>query len=170
MAARIFQVDLAHPLPTLRVARRHKLLWILVKFGVQPIGWVRCRARQFGNAISPDLLAQLISDQLYIGVHDAARNRMFDSLRAKHNPSVSVVVCTREHPDVLERQLESLAQLEYPNYEVIVVDNAAKTERTKIVCEKFPFVRRVHEPRPGLDYARNTGWQVARNDIIAYTD
>jgi glycosyltransferase involved in cell wall biosynthesis len=25
-------------------------------------------------------------------------------------------------------------------------------------------------PAPGLDYARNTGWQVARGEIVAYSD
>jgi glycosyltransferase involved in cell wall biosynthesis len=83
---------------------------------------------------------------------------------------MSVAICTREHPDQLQRQLESCAKLVYPNYEVIVVDNAPITGGTKRVCEKFPFVRYVVEPRKGLDYARNTGWQNARNEIVAYTD
>jgi glycosyltransferase involved in cell wall biosynthesis len=31
-------------------------------------------------------------------------------------------------------------------------------------------VRYIVEPRKGLDYARNTGWQNARFSIVAYTD
>ena len=44
--------------------------------------------------------------------------------------------------------------------------NAPKTTRTWYVCQKFPFVRYVMEPRKGLDYARNTGWQAANGEII----
>ncbi len=171
MAAKILQIDLAHALPTLRInARRYDAVWLLVKFGPQPLGWVKFRTHQYGRVLAPDQLAQLLSDQLHLQVHDAARNRAFEPLSNAYTPMVSVVVCTREHPDVLERQLNSIALLDYPNFETIVIDNAPKTDGTKNVCAKFPFVRRVHEPRPGLDYARNTGWQVARGEIVAYTD
>ena len=171
MAARVLQVDLAQPLPTLRVSKRYKTLWILVKFGVHPLGWVKCRAQQFGERLVPDLLSQIICDALWLQISDVARERTFErSKQTRHTPSSSVVVCTREHPELLERQLCSLAKLDYPDFEVIVVDNAPKTDRTKKVCEKFDFVRRVVEPRPGLDYARNTGWQVSSSEIIAYTD
>jgi glycosyltransferase involved in cell wall biosynthesis len=172
MAARILQVDLAHPLPALSTSGRYGALWILVKFGPQPLGWVRCSAKRFGKQITPDMLAQMITDTIWLAAHDAARKRSFEPIELKQPtpPSMSVVICTREHPDVLERQLASVAKLEYPNFEVIVVDNAPKSDATKRVCDKFPFVRHVLDPRPGLDYARNTGWQVARNDIIAYTD
>ena len=171
MSARIVQVDLAQPLPTLYAGTRHHSLWILVKFGIQPLGWVKCRARQFGGVIAPDMLSQIICDALWLQINDAARQRTFErSEAARHQPSVSIIVCTREHPDQLQRQLESMAKLEYPDFEVVVVDNAARTDATKNVCAKFDFVRRVLEPRPGLDYARNTGWQVARSEIIAYTD
>src|SRR5918993_1330337 len=77
---------------------------------------------------------------------------------------------TGERYDALERQLASLMRLDYPNYEVIVVDNAPRTNGTRNVTAKFPRVRYVVEPRKGLDYARNTGWEVARNEVIAYTD
>jgi len=148
------------------------MLWILVKFGVQPIGWVRCRCEQFGRQITPDILASLISEALYLQVHDAARKQL-GAPRPNNTgkgPSVSVVVCTREHPEMLERQLASLGNLDYDDFEIIVVDNAPKTDGTRRVCEKFPEVHYVVEPRPGLDYARNTGWQAARNEVIAYTD
>jgi glycosyltransferase involved in cell wall biosynthesis len=172
MPARIVQIDLAHPLPTLQTEGRYRALWLLVRFGPQPLGWLRCQARRFGDYITPDLLAGMIVDTMTVQAHDAARQRSFEwpTVDPATLPSFSVVICSREHPDVLERQLRSVAELKYPKLEVIVVDNAPKTNRTKLVCDKFPFVRHVLDPRPGLDYARNTGWQVARNEIVAYTD
>ncbi len=52
MAARIVQVDLSLPLPELRAGRGCTALWVLVKFGLQPIGWVRIPTAQFGHFIA----------------------------------------------------------------------------------------------------------------------
>jgi glycosyltransferase involved in cell wall biosynthesis len=170
MAAQILQIDLAQPLPTIRAARRYTSLWLLVRFGPHPLGWVRCPVKRLGHRIKPDLLAQLIAETLYLQVHDAMRLRSFEPVASKNTPMISVVICTRERPDVLERQLRSVAQLEYPNFETIVIDNAPRGDGTRKVCERFPAVRYACEPRPGLDFARNTGWQLARGEIVAYTD
>lgn len=173
MAARVLQVDLGAPLAPIPTSERYAALWILVRVGRRPIGWVRVRRAMVGNVITPDMLQTIIAEQLGLQVIDAFRNRQYElpeDADASQLPSMSVVVCTREHPDVLERQLQSLMRLDYPDYEVIVVDNAPRTNGTRKVCEKFPRVRYVIEPRKGLDYARNTGWQLARNDVIAYTD
>ncbi|MGB7160251.1 MAG: glycosyltransferase [Tepidisphaeraceae bacterium] len=172
MAARILQVDLNTPLAPIPTGDRYGALWILVRVGRRPIGWVRVRRAVVGAVLMPDRLQELIAEQIGMHVLDAFRNRM-DELPAPADArlaSMSVVVCTREHPDVLERQLESLARLDYPDYEVIVVDNAPRTDGTRKVCEKFPQFRYVVEPRKGLDYARNTGWRTARNEVVAYTD
>ena len=173
MAARVLQLDLNAPLAPIPTSDRYAALWILVRVGRRPIGWVRVRRAAVGHVITPDMLHALIAEQLGLQVIDAFRNRLAElpeDVDASRLPSMSVVVCTREHPDVLERQLASLVRLDYPNYEVIVVDNAPRTDGTRNVCAKFPTVRYVVEPRKGLDYARNTGWQVARNEVIAYTD
>ena len=173
MAARVLQIDLNAPLAPIPTHERYAALWILVRVGRRPIGWVRIRRAAVGNVITPDMLHALIAEQLGLQVIDAFRNRLADLPEDADDsklPSMSVVVCTREHPDVLERQLASLMRLDYPNYEVIVVDNAPRTNGTRNVAKKFPRVRYVVEPRKGLDYARNTGWQVARNEVIAYTD
>jgi len=173
MAARVLQIDLNAPLAPIPTSERYPALWILVRVGRRPIGWVRIRRAAVGNVITPDMLHAIVADQLGMQVIDAFRNRLADvpeDADESKLPSMSVVVCTREHPDVLERQLASLMRLDYPNYEVIVVDNAPRTNGTRNVAAKFPRVRYVVEPRKGLDYARNTGWQVARNEVIAYTD
>jgi glycosyltransferase involved in cell wall biosynthesis len=173
MAARVLQIDLDAPLAPIPTSERYAALWILVRVGRRPLGWVRVRRAAVGAVLTPDMQATLIADQIGLQVIDAYRNRQYelpeDGDRSKL-PSMSVIVCTREHPDVLERQLNSLMRLDYPNYEVIVVDNAPRTKGTRKVCDRFPRVRYVLEPQKGLDYARNTGWRAARNDVVAYTD
>lgn len=86
-------------------------------------------------------------------------------------PAITVAVCTRDRPADLERCLEAISKLEYPRFEVMVVDNAPATDATRALVEqRFPSVRYVHEPRPGLDWARNRAVLEARHEIIAYTD
>ena len=87
-------------------------------------------------------------------------------------PPISVVLCTRERPDDLRGALNSLLRVDYPDFEIIVVDNAPVTDGTARVVAAIddPRVRRVVEPIAGLSTARNAGVRAARHDIIAYTD
>jgi GT2 family glycosyltransferase len=85
------------------------------------------------------------------------------------DPILSVIVCTRERPDDLRNCLAALARQTAGPLEVIVVDNAPRTDRTRLVAEEAG-VRYVLEPRPGLDNARNAGLAAARAELVAYTD
>jgi glycosyltransferase involved in cell wall biosynthesis len=85
------------------------------------------------------------------------------------HPPISVVVCTRDRAELLQRCLSSLRHLDYLPYEVVVIDNASRDDATARVVAATPF-RYVHEERPGLDWARNRGIAEARHDIIAYID
>src|SRR4051812_30616608 len=112
MAAQIVQVDLAVPLPSLAPGRRYASLCILVRFGPQPIGWVRWRAKQLGDTLSAETLAQLIADTLWREVRDVVWERKVQPLKPKKKPLISVIVCTDTTGDrceSLERQLRALA-------------------------------------------------------------
>jgi glycosyltransferase involved in cell wall biosynthesis len=84
--------------------------------------------------------------------------------------SISVVICTRDRPDQLAQCLRSLQALPQAPHEIIVVDNASKTDATRQRVAQIPGVKYVSEPRPGLDIARNTGIRCSSSDIIAFTD
>lgn len=85
--------------------------------------------------------------------------------------TISVAVCTRDRPEQLERLLVSLAgQTERP-HEVLIVDNAPSTERTRqIVGERFADCRYVLEPVQGLDFARNRALREASGEVVAFID
>ena len=83
--------------------------------------------------------------------------------------SVSLIICTRDRPKELARCLASLPRQMRPPDEIVVVDNASRTKDTEKVCRQAG-VRYVHEPRPGLDIARNSGARASRGQILAYTD
>jgi glycosyltransferase involved in cell wall biosynthesis len=84
--------------------------------------------------------------------------------------NISVVICTRDRADILKKCLTYLNQQTSKPAEIIVVDNASVDERTKEVVKKFPGVIYQREERPGLDIARNTGANLARQPIVAFTD
>ncbi|HSD84552.1 MAG TPA: glycosyltransferase family A protein, partial [Anaerolineae bacterium] len=75
-------------------------------------------------------------------------------------PAVSVIVATRDRPAGLATCLKSLLALEYPCFEVIVVDNASQTRAAAEVVARFNGdvkVRYVREEIPGLAVAHNRG-------------
>jgi glycosyltransferase involved in cell wall biosynthesis len=93
----------------------------------------------------------------------------------EHAPFVSVIVPTHNRPDLVRRCIDSLLELHYPNYEIIVVDNAPKDNATAELVERFysnkPVpVRYVLEKRPGVARARNRGMYAARGSVLAYID
>jgi glycosyltransferase involved in cell wall biosynthesis len=89
-------------------------------------------------------------------------------------PSASIVIGTRERPDSLAATLDSVLALEYQQFEVIVVDNAHTTDRTRdLLATRYSdvaAVRYVREPLPGLAVAHNRGLSEARGEIVAFTD
>ena len=88
------------------------------------------------------------------------------------DPLLSVVVCTHDRPEDLERCLRGLAALQ-DDVDVIVVDSASATPAGPIV-ERFsgslPWLRYHYEPIAGLSRARNRGLALARCDLVAFLD
>src|SRR6266542_3187565 len=81
----------------------------------------------------------------------------------------TVVVCTRDRPEELERCLAALAKLDFPSYCILVVDNAPKDDRTREIATRHG-VSHVHEPVGGLSRARNRGARASETEIVAYID
>jgi len=68
----------------------------------------------------------------------------------------------------LEACLEALARQRYPDFDVLVVDNAS-TEPVDEICHRHGAAC-IHEPVPGLTRARNRGARAARGELVAYID
>jgi len=84
-------------------------------------------------------------------------------------PRVSVVVCTYNAERTLAACLDSLSKLNYPDYEVIVV-NDGSTDDSLAIAERYGYCRIISQPNKGLSVARNVGAQNATGEIVAYTD
>jgi cellulose synthase/poly-beta-1,6-N-acetylglucosamine synthase-like glycosyltransferase len=85
------------------------------------------------------------------------------------HPFCSVVVSTRHRAAELDRCLAGLERLDYPAYEVIVVDNTSGDENVRRLAEAAG-ARWVVEPTVGLSRARNTGARTARGELMAFID
>jgi len=85
------------------------------------------------------------------------------------SPRVSVIVCSYNGGTTLDQCLRSLEELDYPNYEVIVV-NDGSTDDTRSILSRFERVRVIHQENLGLSAARNAGLHAATGEIVAYTD
>lgn len=127
---------------------------------------------------------QEISDWAFgIVTRDRQPKKAFHSLKQKlggsstalpeHSPTeaplVSVIVCSYNGGKTLAACLESLGKINYPNYEVILVDDGS-TDDTAYIASQFPTVRYIHQTNHGLSHARNTGAAAAKGDVFVYTD
>ncbi|MDH3639432.1 MAG: glycosyltransferase, partial [Gammaproteobacteria bacterium] len=83
-------------------------------------------------------------------------------------PRISVVVCSCNGEPTIRDTMEALQKLEYPEYEVIVIDDGSTDRLAEIVSEYA--VTLISTENRGLSNARNTGMEAASGEIIAYTD
>ena len=84
-------------------------------------------------------------------------------------PKVSVIVCSYNGAKTLERCLESLRRIEYPDYEVILVDDGSKDD-TEEIASRNPWITYLRQENSGLSMARNVGARAATGEVLAYTD
>ena len=83
-------------------------------------------------------------------------------------PRISVVVCSYNGERTIRDCCEGLLQLEYPDFEVIVVDDGS-TDATAAIGRQYGF-RVISTENRGLSSARKTGMEAATGEIIAYID
>jgi len=89
-----------------------------------------------------------------------------ESKRILHKASVIIVNTNELHH--LKRCLPSIFRQRYPDYEVLVVDNASTDGSVEYVAREFPQVRIIrNETNLGYAGANNVGFKHAAGDYIA---
>jgi cellulose synthase/poly-beta-1,6-N-acetylglucosamine synthase-like glycosyltransferase len=83
-------------------------------------------------------------------------------------PHISVVVCSYNGEITLPNCFDGLLKLEYPNFEVIVVDDGS-SDATAAIAREYGF-RSITTENLGLSNARNVGLEAATGEIVAYLD
>lgn len=92
------------------------------------------------------------------------------TLENQNKLPVSIVIPTRNRPQMLARCLASLQQLRLKPLEIIVVDNDPASGSTPQILDQFAGVRYIAQPQPGASVARNTGVQHSQGNIVAFAD
>jgi glycosyltransferase involved in cell wall biosynthesis len=88
----------------------------------------------------------------------------------KSAPSVSVVLATKNRLELANRCLDSIYQLDYPNFEVVVVDSSTGSDTKSLIEEHFPNVRYVRNLSGRVCVAKTRGAMNANGKYIAFTD
>lgn len=83
-------------------------------------------------------------------------------------PRISVVVCSYNGERTIRECLEGLAQLDYPDFEVIIVDDGS-TDATPSVARQCGYAP-ITTAHRGLSQARNVGIEAATGEIVAFLD
>jgi GT2 family glycosyltransferase len=164
---KVVVVDVERPPDEISAAHadggRYVGLWVLARVGGQPRSLIKLPF--VGDRITAAELAEHF------------RGRAFEPRVAAPvvdpDPPVlmSVVLNTTFQRDQeLRNCLASLAALDYPSYEVLVVDNRREDRESVAWVEDYPRVRLLRERQPGLSAARNRGLNAAAGEIVAFTD
>lgn len=83
-------------------------------------------------------------------------------------PLVSLITVNYNQPEVTAEMLRSLSQLQYDNYEVIVVDNASKDSSASLK-ESFPEITHVTSPvNLGFAGGNNIGLAYAKGEYVFF--
>jgi len=88
-------------------------------------------------------------------------------------PHILVVIPTRDRPVDLGRCLESLLQVAYPSWELLIVDQSdgdATLRMAEAYQDRLPKLTYRRTRERGLCRARNIGLQLADTGVVAYLD
>jgi glycosyltransferase involved in cell wall biosynthesis len=105
-------------------------------------------------------------------------NKLTTDEKQKYTPSVSVVMCVKDDAYNLEKKLPIILEQEYPNFEVVVVNDASKDETEyvlRVLQEIYPNLNVVNLYNNvngflGKKYPLSLGIKSAKNEIILLTE
>src|SRR5688572_21390402 len=85
-------------------------------------------------------------------------------------PGVSVIIPAYNYANYLPLTLDSILQQDYPNIEIVIIDDGSTDNTREVVARYGPKVRYVYQKNAGLSAARNTGIKAAKTDYLAFID
>ncbi|MEU8664931.1 glycosyltransferase family 2 protein, partial [Actinoplanes philippinensis] len=83
---------------------------------------------------------------------------------------ISVVVPVYNEEHFLRACLDAILRQHEPVHEIVVVDNGSDDATPRILDEYAGRVTILHEPRRGVQHARNRGLDAATGDVLGRID
>jgi GT2 family glycosyltransferase len=190
---RVVHVELSEPLPAVSGARKgddpgYRQAAVYARWNSIPIGMIRVPLPE--DDLDPETLASSLWEHLGEAIRDRAdelglgdlepldadgyRSVGAVSRETPTFPSATVIIATRDRPELLERCLRSVQDLTYPDFDVVIVDSAPSSDETATMLrDRFADrsdITYLAVAEPGLGRAHNAGIEVARGSILAFTD
>jgi GT2 family glycosyltransferase len=157
--------------------RRYRGAWVLLTSYGRPIGELEVEFPLDHSAFLAAARSTRAADgvEFAAGVTAPAPDSPDRPATPVRPPSVSIVLPTHfGRVELLRRAVATLTTLDYPDFEVLVVDNRPAGDDSSAPhlgpAGDDPRVRVVRARRPGISAARNAGIDQARGEIIAFTD
>lgn len=88
---------------------------------------------------------------------------------AYHELLVSIVIPAYNCEKTILKCIDSLFDLNYPSYEIIIIDDGS-TDSTSEILKQHTNIRVIDTKNSGPSTARNIGIREARGDFVAFTD
>lgn len=85
-------------------------------------------------------------------------------------PAVSVLIATRDRPEILRHALASVLGQTFSNFEVLIINDGACDLGPMIEAHSDPRIRLLSSGQRGKSEALNQGLRAARGEFIAYLD
>jgi GT2 family glycosyltransferase len=177
----VLDIDLAQPMSALLPANdlqghQYRKAMALVRDGGRPIATVEFDIPPGG--LTAEALGQVLRARAGTATSESQRQADEAERRAflRRAPFASIIIATRNRPDRLARCLASVEALDYPDFDVIVVDNNPSDEATaEFFAARYgadPRFHYVRELRPGLAAAHNRGVaeMATHSEFAAFTD
>jgi GT2 family glycosyltransferase len=190
----VAECDIAVAIPSIEAPHTPITALVLVRFFSEPIAMLDINlpegglsatdlAREIAHSLAPELKERFEdcglawTGEVPTEGLDAPNTPSFVTSREavqRNGPSMTAAICTHDRPDSLGVALASLLAQHYERLEIVVIDNAPTTDRTRQIVshlgERDGTIRYAVEPRPGLSWARNRATELAAGEVIAWVD
>lgn len=165
-------VDLAQGMKDLHIDSGYRQAHVLIRYRGSPLCNVRMKVVA-GCIRGVDLWSAAWAhkrQELQTRVlRDALDTSEAPTLNGSQLSTATIVVCTRNRTADLRRCLDSiLPQLSDTVYALVIDNNPSDDETEKLVAQ-YP-VQYYRENRPGLNWARARAVQLARTELLLFTD
>ncbi len=170
----IWDVEISAPLPAMDVPEGICGVAIILRREGRPIAFLM-KEMPGGKRLPAEEIRRLIRKEVKSHLlEDPRRGPRQPFPHLGLFPSLTVAICTKDHPEDLSHCLGHLFPLQQDGeggiFEILVVDNAPSDDRSGDLVASWNGVRYVMESKPGLNFARNRALQEAKGEIVAFID